>query len=199
MKLAPPLTDGIVSLEKTIKTRRTVRQFSAKPLTGEQLSQLLWAAQGITDGRGYLRAAPSAGALYPTDLYVVAGEEGITGFEAGVYRYEAEYHSLVRTAKGDRRREIARASLGQRWMGEAPLQLIITVEYTRITFKYGERGVRYAMIEAGHIGQNIFLQAESLGLGAGIVGAFDDEAIIGTAGIPKTHRPLLIMPVGYKG
>ena len=199
MKLTRPLLDGAVSLEKTIKARRTVRHFAATPLSNEKFSQLLWAAQGITDERGYLRAAPSAGALYPMDLYAVVGKNGITGLDAGVYRYEPEHHTLAQIAEGDFRKEAARASLYQMWMAEPPLQFVITAEYKRIAFKYGERGVRYAMIEAGHIGQNIFLQAHSLGLGAGIVGAFEDEAVIRAIQIPKTHQPLLIMPVGYRG
>ena len=91
------------------------------------------------------------------------------------------------------------ASLGQRWMARAPLTLVITAEYKRIMGKYGQRGVRYAMIEAGHIAQNIFLQCEALGLVAGIVGAFEDAKVIEVMGIPKSHEPLLIMPVGYKG
>lgn len=93
---------------------------------------------------------------------------------------------------------MAEASLSQKWMARAPLNLMITAEYSRICGRYGERGVRYAMIEAGHIGQNIFLQAEALGLGAGIVGAFQDERVIKTIKIPSNHEPLLIMPVGYK-
>ena len=198
MKLPQPRIEGDVSLERTIKNRRTIRSFTSEHLTQKQFSQLLWAAQGITTDRGYLRAAASAGALYPIDLYAVVGEQGVEGTKAGVYHYEPRGHSLSLVTQGDLRNGVARASLSQMWMARPPLSLVITAEYDRITIKYGNRGVRYAMIEAGHIGQNIFLQAEALGLGAGIVGAFNDEDVARVMGIPRSHEPLLIMPVGYK-
>jgi SagB-type dehydrogenase family enzyme len=144
------------------------------------------------------RAAPSGGALYPLDIYIVIGENGVEKMEAGVYHYLTKEHSVLPASKGDRRKEIASASLGQMWMAKAPVSLIITAEYKRITWKYGERGIRYALIEVGHVGQNLFLQAEALGLGAGIVGAFNDLEISKVAGLPSKHEPLLIMPVGYK-
>jgi len=198
MKLPTPKFDGETSLEKTIKDRRTIRSFTSRHLTLEQLSQLIWAAQGITADRGHLRAAASGGALYPIDLYAVVGQNGVEGIEAGVYHYEPKGHSLSLVTEGDLRNEVARASLSQMWMAKPPLSLVITAEYDRINIKYGTRGVRYAMIEAGHVGQNIFLQSEALGLGAGIVGAFDDKDVIRVMGIPRSHEPLLIMPVGYK-
>jgi SagB-type dehydrogenase family enzyme len=198
MKLPTPKFDGEISLEKAIKGRRTVRSFTPDHLTLEQLSQLTWAAQGITADRGYLRAAASAGALYPIDLYAVLGENGVEGIGAGVYHYEPKGHIITLVIEGDLRNEVARASLSQMWMSMPPLSLVITAEYDRINIKYGTRGVRYAMIEAGHVSQNIFLQAEALGLGAGIVGAFDDKDVIRVMGIPRSHEPLLIMPVGYK-
>jgi SagB-type dehydrogenase family enzyme len=199
MDLPNAQTDGTVSLEKTIKIRRTIRSFTSQQLTLEQFSQLLWAAYGITEDRGYKRAAASGGACYPMDIYALLGEEGIMGMEAGIYHYDPNGHSASLILEGDLREEVARASLGQMWMALPPLRLVVCAEYARITSRYGDRGVRYAMIEAGHIGQNIFLQAEALGLGAGIVGAFRDEAVIQVMGTPPSHEPLLIMPVGYKG
>lgn len=199
MDLLNPQTDGKVSLEKTIRDRRTIRSFTSQQLTLEQFSQLLWAAYGITEDRGYKRAAASGGACYPMDIYAVVGEDGIKGINAGIYHYEPMGHTVSLWVDGDLRKEVAQASLGQMWMARPPLSLVITAEYVRITRRYGDRGVRYAMIEAGHIGQNIFLQAEALGLGAGIVGAFQDEDVIRAMGIPRSHEPLLIMPVGYKG
>ena len=198
MKLPEPQVDGKISLEKSLTQRRTVRSFTANPLTLDQLSQLLWAAQGITDKRGFRRAAPSAGALYPMDVYAVVGEKSVAGLEGGVYHYQAGGHSLARLSGGDLRDALARASLGQMWMAAAPVNLVITAEYARICGKYGDRGVRYAMIEAGLVGQNIFLQAEASGLGAGIVGAFHDREVAEVVKIPPSHEPLLIMPVGYK-
>jgi len=198
MKLQPPQTNGQIALEACIKGRRTVRSFSPDPLTGQQFAQLLWAAQGITDDGGIKRAAPSAGALYPLDLYAVLGDAGVEGFQAGVYHYNPGPHAVSLIAKGDLRGEIARHSLSQMWMASPPLTLVITAAYDRITPKYGRRGIRYAMIEAGHVGQNLFLQAQALGLSAGIVGAFKDQAIIQTLHIPPSQEPLLIMPVGHQ-
>jgi SagB-type dehydrogenase family enzyme len=196
--LPKPSLDGKVSLEKTIKARRTIRDFKERPLFLVYLSQLLWAGQGITDTKEGKRAAPSGGALYPLDIYLIIGENGVEGMEPGVYHYLPEKHSISLISKGDRRKEIASVSLFQMWMAKAPVLFIITAEYRRITGKYGERGIRYALIEAGHVGQNLFLQAEALGLGAGIVGAFNDLEVSKVGGLPSKHEPLLIMPVGYK-
>jgi SagB-type dehydrogenase family enzyme len=198
MKLPEPITDGDLSLEKTIQARRTVRSFSPEPLSLHQLSQLLWATYGITDDRGFKRAAPSGGALYPMDVYGVVGENGIHGLAAGVYHYESTGHTISMLAGGDHRLGLSRAALSQMWIGDAPLSLLITAEYSRITSKYGRRGIRYALMEAGHMGQNLFLQAEALGLGVGIVGAFDDNQVTNFLHLPKAQEPLLIMPVGHK-
>jgi SagB-type dehydrogenase family enzyme len=199
MELPQPRFEGDASLEKAIKKRRTVRSFARDPLGLEQLSQLLWAGQGITEDRGFKRAAPSGGALYPMDIYAVVGEGGVQGLQAGVYHYEPQGHAVVRLTGEDLRDALARAALGQMWMAKAPLNLVITAEYVRICGKYGDRGIRYAVMEAGHVGQNIFLQAEAYGLGAGIVGAFRDHEVAEVLKLPRAHEPLLIIPVGYKG
>ena len=198
IKLPPPCFDGAISLEKTIKVRRTVRSFTSQPLAPTAFSQLLWAAQGITSDRGFYRATASAGALYPMDLYAVIGKDAIKDLEVGVYRYDPPDHSISLVAQGDLRARLAQASLSQMWLAKPPVNLVITAEYDRIRVKYGERGVRYALFEAGHIAQNIFLQAEALGLGAGIVGAFHDSEVVRVLKIPPSHEPLLVMPVGYK-
>lgn len=197
-QLPKPSFDGKVSVEKAIKERRTLRDFRERTLSLSHLSQLLWAAQGITDSTTGRRSAPSGGALYPLDIYVLIGENGVEKIEAGVYHYLPEEHSITMILKGDRRREISRASLSQMWMAKAPVIFIITAEYKRITGKYGERGIRYALIEVGHAGQNLFLEAEASGLGAGIVGAFNDPEVSKVASLPSEHEPILIMPVGYK-
>jgi SagB-type dehydrogenase family enzyme len=197
MKLPQPKTQGAVSVEQAIGQRRTVRSFSPKTLLGDQLSQLLWAAQGVTGSGGFKRAAPSAGALYPMDVYAVLGPESVDRIAAGVYHFEPEDHVLSLVNAGDARDAVSRACLSQMWMAKAPLLLVITAEYGRITGKYGRRGERYAMIESGHIGQNIFLQAEALGLKAGIVGAYQDQKLVETMKLPRAHEPLLVMPVGY--
>ncbi len=196
--LPHPTLDGKVSVEQAIQQRRTVRSFRPDPLTLEQLSQLVWAAQGITDRSTEKRAAPSAGALYPLDLYVIVGKACVRGMEEGVYHYLPGNHSVSTVTGGDRRKEVALASLWQMWIAQAPVVLVVAAEYGRITGKYGDRGIRYAHIEVGHVGQNLFLQAEALGLGAGIVGAFQDGEVTRILGMPRNHEPLLIMPVGYR-
>ncbi len=198
IRLPKPTYEGRVSVERAIKERRTIRDFRAKPLTMVQLSQLFWSAQGISNEGNGLRTAPSAGALYPLDVYAVVGDGGIERLQSGVYHYQPGSHSIQLIGKGDRRKDVAGASLWQMWMARAPVILVITSEYERITRKYGQRGIRYAQIEVGHVGQNIFLQTGALGLGAGIVGAFRDDAVSKAIGAPKAHKPLIIMPVGYK-
>jgi SagB-type dehydrogenase family enzyme len=197
MKLPPPSRHGTVSIEQAIKQRRTIRSFTSRALSLNQLSQLLWSASGITEVNGYKRAAPSAGALYPMDLYVVVGQDCVPPMEAGVYHYRPGEHQLFEVLKGDMRSSVARASLSQMWMSDAPLTMVITAEYQRATVKYGQRGIKYALIEAGHMGQNIFLQAQSLDLEAGIVGAFHDAELVEVMNLPPAHEPILLMPVGY--
>jgi len=198
ISLPTPTKKGKMSVEEALQARRTVRRFANRALTMDQLSQLLWAADGITDpGRGY-RSAPSAGALYPLDLYVAIGERMVAELPPGVYHFHPDRHGLELQRKGDVRKELARASLYQSWMAEAPIMVVITGEYARCTRKYGERGVLYTHIEVGHVGQNLFLQAEALGLGAGIVGAFENRTVSRILRLPEAHEPLLIMPFGYK-
>jgi SagB-type dehydrogenase family enzyme len=188
---------GPVSLEQTLASRRTCRDFQTKPLLLEELAQLLWAAQGITGAKGRLRTAPSAGALYPLDVFAVVGEASVQGLDAGVYRYLPSRHGLKKVSSSDLRKEAARACLKQMWMADAPVSLVLTAEYRRIEGKYGATGRRYAVMEVGHAGQNIFLQAEALGLGAGIVGAFDDAGLAKVLRLPEGHEPLIVMPVGH--
>ncbi|HWR68328.1 MAG TPA: SagB/ThcOx family dehydrogenase [Desulfomonilia bacterium] len=197
MNLPEPKVDGKVSVEKAIRDRRTVRSFSPRTLNLEQISQLLWSAQGITEQGGFKRAAPSAGALYPMELFIVVGRGTVEHADPGIYHYEAGTRSTSLILEGDHRDELARASLSQFWMAKAPVNLVITAEFRRITGKYGSRGERYALIEAGHIAQNIFLQARALGLAAGIVGAFTDTEIKRILQVDAAIDPLLIMPVGY--
>jgi len=197
MKLPPVKMEGTVAVEVAIKQRRTVRSYMPQMLLLDQLAKLLWSGQGVTDNSGFKRAAPSSGALYPMDIYTVVGQDSVEQIKAGVYHYEPEKHILSQVTTQDLRDKVARAALSQMWMAKAPLNFVITAEYSRVAGKYGKRGVRYAMIEAGHIGQNLFLEAEALGLKAGIVGAFHDQELIDVMKIPRSHEPLLIMPVGY--
>jgi len=195
--LPKPKVKGTISLEETIKKRRSRRSFLDKSLTLEQVSQLLWAAQGITDERTGFRASPSGGACYPLDLYLVVGKNSVEGLEAGVYHYIVSNHSLEIHLSGDKRRALVLASLGQMFIARAPISIVTTVEYSRITSRYGQRGVRYAHIEVGHVGENIYLQAEAMGLGTVAIGAFSDGMVAKVLSLPKEHEPLYIMPVGY--
>ena len=197
VKLPPAAPQGAVSVAEALKARRTVRRFASRPLALAQIAQILWAADGLSDPRG-LRTAPSAGATYPLELYLVVGELGVTGLNPGVYRYLVAEHALLPTVNGDLRAQVSRASLHQAWMAEAPVLLVIAAAYQRCTAKYGERGVMYTHMESGHVGQNVFLMAEALGLGAGIVGAFEDQGLSRVLQLPKDQVPLVVMPVGYK-
>jgi SagB-type dehydrogenase family enzyme len=197
IKLPPPARKGGMGLAEALEARRTVRHFAARPLDLPQVSQLLWGADGISDPRG-LRTSPSAGATYPLDLYLVVGERGVMNLPAGVYHYLVAEQALTSLTPGDLRAPVARASLHQTWMTEAPVMVVITGEYRRCMARYGQRGIRYTHMEAGNVSQNLFLTAEALGLGAGIVGAFEDKALAQVLKLPPAHEPLLVMPVGYK-
>ncbi len=197
MILPNPKTKGDISVEQAIQSRRSFRSFSAEAVGLVHLSQLLWAAQGITEDSGGLRSVPSAGALYPTEIYAVSGRDTVEGLEPGIHQYRPAIHGVDRISGRDIRQDLGRASLSQMWMANAPVVLVICSEYERVTGKYGQRGVRYAMIEAGHVAENIFLQARASGLAAGIVGAFMDDEVVKVMDIPATHEPLLIMPAGY--
>ena len=197
VKLPPPAHQDAMSVEAALKARRTVRQFASKGLDLAQVSQLLWGADGVSDPRGR-RTAASAGATYPLEIYLVVGERGVADLPPGVYRYLVKEHALEVAVKGDQRQAVASASLHQAWMTQAPVRLVIAAEYSRCTARYGERGIMYTHMEAGHVGTNVFLQAEALGLGAGIVGAFSDQGLSLALKMPKEYVPLLVMPVGYK-
>ena len=196
ISLPAPRLKGEMSLEEAILKRRSRRDFGDSPLTLGEVSQILWAGQGITDAAG-LRAAPSAGALYPLDLYLVVGKQGVEGLGEGVYHYLSQSHSLEPARQGDVRQTVARLSLEQMFVAEAPLSLLITGEYERTTKKYGERGMRYVHMEAGHVAQNVYIQAEALGLGTVTMGAFQDEKISEALNLPPSYRLLYLMPIGH--
>ncbi|MBE0594947.1 MAG: SagB/ThcOx family dehydrogenase [Gemmatimonadales bacterium] len=181
------------TLGSLLDARRSVREFSARPFELAEVARVLWAAIGVNrpDGR---RTVPSAGALFPLELYVVAGD--VAGLVDGVYRYVPLEHALEPTADGDRRAALAQAALRQAWVGRAPVVLVVAAEYERTTVKYGDRGVRYAHMEVGGVAQNVYLQSAALGLGTTFVGAFDDEEVGEVLGLPVAHRPLGLLPVG---
>jgi len=196
IKLPPPAHQGRGSVAEALKKRRTVRLFAARGLELGQVSQLLWATDGVSDPRG-LRTAPSAGATFPLELYLVVGERGVAGLDPGLYRYHPETHTLELSQRGDLRGLVARACLNQTWMATAPVMVVMAADYRRCTARYGDRGIRYTHMEVGHAGQNLFLQAEALDLAAGIVGAFQDRELGQVLKLPPEHTPLLVMPVGY--
>jgi len=190
--LPRPLYDGNVSIEYTLKQRRSVRRFSKMAISLQELSQILWAASGISQGS--YRTAPSAGATYPLNCYVAAGN--VEELEKGVYRYIVKNHGLKRIAPYDLRSALCRAALHQTFIEEAPIVIVITAIYERTTGHYGQRGIRYVHMEAGHAGQNISLQAVALGLGSVMVGAFQDKMVKEIVSLEKGEEPLYIIPVG---
>ena len=194
IQLPAPSLRGEVSVEEAIASRRSIRSYADSPLTLQELSQLLWAAQGITDPVRGFRSAPSAGATYPLTVFAAVSEGGVLGLEPGIYEYLPESHGLRLVRRGDFSEEFAEAALGQAWVREAPVCLVIAADYSRTTRVYGERGVRYVHMEAGHVGENIYLQATAMGLGTVAVGAFHDDEVaeILQAGL----SPLYILPVG---
>jgi SagB-type dehydrogenase family enzyme len=192
--LPAPRHSSEVSVEKALRERRSVRDFADRPLPLEALSQLLWAAQGVTHPRG-LRTAPSAGALYPLEIFVVAG--AVEELPAGVYRYEQNGHRLRRQAGGDVRPQLARAALEQEWVADAPAILVVVGVYERSARKYGRRAPRYVHMEVGHASQNVYLQAEALGIGTCAVGAFRDRELAVVLSLPASMAPQLVLPVGW--
>jgi len=192
IKLPLVKTRGKMSVEEAISRRRSQRKFKDKALSQEHLSQILWAAQGITNQYGF-RSAPSAGATFPLTVYVAVGK--VKDIPAGVYRYRPEGHYLEAISDKDIRNKLLTSAFGQVMIAEAPVDIIITAEYNRTTRRYRQRGVRYVDMEVGHAGQNIYLECESLGLGTCAVGAFDDRAVKELLGIRQD--PLYIMPIGF--
>lgn len=197
IKLPQPKLTGEKSLEEAILKRRSKRDFLDKALSLEQISQILWSAQGVTDKEQDFRSAPSAGALYPLEIYLVVGEKGVSSLETGVYHFLPKGHLMEKTLEGDLRKSLQEVCLGQEWVGEAPVSLVIVAEYERTTKKYGERGIRYVWLEAGHATQNVLLQLTSLDLGGVTVGAFDDKQLIKVLNLPEKYQPLYVIPLGF--
>ena len=193
IKLPEPVQDSKTSIEKAIRERRSVRSFKESPLTLAEVSQLLWAAQGITSPRG-LRTAPSAGALYPLEMYLVAGN--VDALPDGVYHYRPIRHELVRVIAGDKRPELCAAALGQSSVRNAAAVIVFVAVYERTTGKYGERGIQYVYMETGHAAQNVALQAVPLNLGTVVIGAFQDAEVRKVLKMSGREQPLYVMPVG---
>ncbi|MEW6003140.1 MAG: SagB/ThcOx family dehydrogenase [Nitrospirota bacterium] len=193
IKLPEPKYDSDTSIEEALLKRRSHRDYKDRPLTLFEVSQLLWAAQGITDPRGF-RTAPSAGALYPLELYIVAGN--VKELVEGIYKYKPRKHELIGILRGDKRIELCNAALGQPYVRNAAAVIVIAAVYERTTAKYGERGIRYVHTEAGHVAQNIYLQSVSLNLGTLVIGAFSDEGVKKIMKLTDKEQPLYMVPVG---
>jgi len=189
-----PKTCGTVSVEEALANRRSHRNFREDAISADQLLQILWAAYGITSPGG-LRTTPSAGALYPLEIYAVVGNT--EGIEPGVYRYIADGHTLVRTVDSDVRRKLCEAALNQKMVAKAPASVFFSTVFSRMTKQYGERGVQYVYVEVGHAAQNVYLQAEALGLGTCAIGAFTDSVVKKILNLPAKEEPLYLMPIGY--
>ncbi len=193
VQLPAPRTEGQVSLEKTLLGRRSVRQWADKALKLQDVSQLLWAAQGVTDARG-LRTAPSAGALYPLEIYLVAGH--VDRLPAGIYHCRARQNELSPVSAGDVRKDLYQMSLRQGAVGSAPVTFAICAVYRRMTGKYGDRGIRYVHMEAGHAAQNLCLQAVALNLASVAIGAFHDRQVHRLLQLAPDETPLYLISVG---
>jgi SagB-type dehydrogenase family enzyme len=191
--LPEPARAGETSLEEALGQRRSGREYADEPLTRRELGQLLWAAQGITSDEGG-RTAPSAGALYPLELFAVTRD--VEGIDPGVWRYQPEEHALSPVREGDRTAALRAASLDQSPVGEAPASIVIAGVQERTEVKYGERSERYVILEAGHAAQNLVLQATALGLAAVTIGAFDDAEVQQVLGLAADEDPLYVIPVG---
>lgn len=195
IKLSEPRKKGRISIEEAIENRRSRRSYTDEFILLSDISQLCWAAQGITERRMGFRATPSAGALYPLEIFLVVGNSDL---ESGVYHYSCREHVLERIKIGDYRKELRKGSLGQEPVEKGALDFVITAIYDRTTRKYGERGrERYVQMEAGHVAENIYLQAESLGLGTVSIGAFYDDDVREAISAPGDYIPLYVMPIGH--
>jgi SagB-type dehydrogenase family enzyme len=194
-----------MSVEQALSRRSSVREYKDEPLGLAEVSQLLWAAQGMT-GTGSHRTTPSAGGLYPLEVYVAVGN--VNGLHPNIYKYHPGDHTLIKTADGDRRADLSRAAAGQQSVKDGAIVILISGVYERTTGKYKEplhdmrtgsdylSGIKYVHMEAGHASQNVYLQAASLRLGTVAIGALSEDDVRRIAGMPDDERPLCIMPVG---
>jgi len=188
-ELPEPVREGGAALAEVLAARRSTRTYGSRKLTEAEVGQLLWAGQGFASARSF-RTAPSAGALYPMFLYYAD--------DVALWRYDPRRHGLVKAVDDDVRRELARAGLDQAPLKRAPGIIIVVAKPSITAAKYGTRAERYCMLEAGHVGQNILLTAEALGLGACPMGAFRDAELLDVLGLGAEYLPLYLIPVGER-
>ncbi len=192
-KLPKPQVQGNFSLETALLERRSVSSFQKTSISLDELGQLLWAAQGVTNPENF-RTAPSAGALYPINIYAAVGN--VNGLEPGVYKYRPHTHDMVETGNVDKRDALCRAALIQTTIRQAPVVIVLAANFEKTTVKYGRRGFRYVLLEAGHTAQNICLQAVALHLGSAVIGAFSDAKVSRIIGLDRGYTPLYLLPQG---
>ncbi len=181
-----------LTVEEALQQRRSIRSFQDSYLTMDELGQILWAAQGITDDN-YKRTAPSAWATYPLEIYVAVNN--VEDIHQWVYYYDNKNHELKRIVKGNVSDELTSAALGQSFVGDAAVNFIIAGKYERTTLRYSDRWKQYVHMEVGHVGQNIYLQCEALDLWTVAIGAFNDEEVRQILDVWKEKTPFYIMPV----
>jgi SagB-type dehydrogenase family enzyme len=191
--LPPPKLTGTLPLEETLAARRSVRSYRSTALTWQEIGQLLWAAQGVTLNRApsllSLRSAPSAGALYPLETYVVTGE--------GLYHYLPATHAVLPNPQFGLRQALWEPGLKQDYIRDAPAVFVLAAVYQRTAARYGARAARYVHMEAGHAAENLLLQAVALGLGGVVIGAFYDDQVQEVLSLPEEQQPLYLIPVGH--
>jgi len=191
IRFGPPKPAGTMSLEGALSRRRSVREFTNQVFGLDQIGQLAWAGQGITDFQTGFRTAPSAGAIYPIELFIAT--------DRGLFVYRPEQHAMEDVLLLDVRGQLAAAAMGQDVVAQAPCSIILAGSTNRLREKYGNDARRFMLLEAGHIAQNIQLQAVTMGLGSVPVGAFDARTLSRACKIPAELEPLLIVCVGYPG
>lgn len=200
--LPTPQTQGDISVEEALNKRRSQRDYRTDAISAEELSQVLWAAYGITQPmagypkmRGGFRTAPSAGATYPLEIYAVVGN--VKDVEPGVYKYFPDGHKIVMVIDKDIRKELTSAALNQKMITDAPASLFYSAVFSRTTERYGDRGkLRYVCMDLGHSAENVYLQCEALNLGTCAIGAFNDDRVREVMQLPDDEEPLYIMPIG---
>ncbi len=196
VKLPIPRTKSDVSVEAALASRRSIRSYKSDALDLEVLGQILWSAQGITETSKKYRTAPSAGATFPLEMYVLV--DNVSGIKAGIYRYYPEEHSIKLSHAGDFKTPIREKAARQGSITQAPFTLIFCADMDRIRPRYKDRSERYVFMEIGHAAQNVHLQCETLNLGTVCIGAFDDIALHEVLKLPKEHIPYNMMPIGMK-
>ena len=194
ISLPEPDRKGNVPLEETIEERRSVREYHEDAPGLDEIGQIAWAAQGITDPARNFRAAPSAGATFPVEIYLLTSN--MEDLENGLYHYDPVEHKLLKRSAGDLRQELSAAALRQEAITNAPVVMVVSGVLRRTEQRYGDRALRYLHMEAGHVSQNVYLQAVALDIGTVAIGAFSDEEVRDVLDLDPGEHPLYIMPLG---